>query len=74
MSQSRALSSVLVIALFAACAALAGERSAVRAGHLLDVAEQKVLHDVVLLVEDGRYRAIVNSVPDNTEVLDLTEY
>jgi imidazolonepropionase-like amidohydrolase len=53
---------------------LAGERTAVRAGHLLDVAQQKVLHDVVLLVEDGRFQAIVDLVPDDSEVVDLSEY
>ena len=73
MSQSRTLSAILVFVLSAANA-VAGERTAVRAGHLLDVAQQKVRHDVVLLVEDGRFREIVDSVPNDTAVLDLTEY
>ena len=73
MSQSRALSAILVFVLSAANA-IAGERTAVRVGHLLDVAQQKVRHDVVLLVEDGRFREIVDSVPNDTVVLDLTEY
>ena len=74
MSQSRALSAILVFVLFAANAAVAGERTAVRVGHLLDVAQQKVRHDVVLLVEDRRFQAIVDSVPDNSEVVDLSAY
>jgi imidazolonepropionase-like amidohydrolase len=71
--QSRTLSTILVFVLSAANA-VAGERTAVRAGHLLDVAQQKVHHDVVLLVEDGRFREIVDSVPNDTAVLDLKEY
>lgn len=71
---SRALAGILVFALFAANTALAGERTAVRVGHLLDVAQQKVRQDVVLLVEDGRFQAIVDSVPENTEVVDLSRY
>lgn len=73
LAYGRALAAILVFVLSAANA-LAGERTAVRAGHLLDVVQQKVLQDVVLLVEDGRFQAIVDSVPDNTEVVDLSKY
>ena len=46
--------------------------TAVRVGHLLDVEQQRVLDDVVLLVEDGRFRGVVESPPAGAETLDLS--
>jgi len=48
--------------------------TAVRVGRLLDVDAQKVREHVVLLIEEGRFRGIVEAAPAGAEVLDLSGY
>jgi imidazolonepropionase-like amidohydrolase len=45
---------------------------AVRAGHLLDPATEKVRDDAVLVIENGRVTAIGDQAPAGAEVLDLS--
>lgn len=74
MGLGRALSAIAGFALCTAGAAFAGERTAVRVGHLIDVAQQKILDDVVLVIEDGRFRGVAGAVPEAATVLDLSKY
>src|SRR5262245_46319888 len=46
--------------------------TAIRAGHLLDVAAEKVRENVVVVVENGRIREIGTSVPAGAQVVDLS--
>jgi hypothetical protein len=46
---------------------------AVKAGHLLDPATEKVRDNAVLVIENGRVTAIGDKVPDGAEVLDLSQ-
>jgi len=48
--------------------------TAVRVGRLLDVDAQKVRENVVLLIEEGRFRGIIEAAPAGAEVLDLSDY
>jgi imidazolonepropionase-like amidohydrolase len=46
---------------------------AIKAGHLLDPATEKVRDNAVLVIESGRVTAIGDRVPDGAEVLDLSK-
>ena len=46
---------------------------AVKAGHLLDPATEKVRDDVVLVIDNGRVASIGDKVPDGAEVIDLSK-
>jgi imidazolonepropionase-like amidohydrolase len=48
--------------------------TAVKAGHLLDVAHQKVLDNVVIVVENGRVKEIGATVPAGATVVDLSRH
>jgi imidazolonepropionase-like amidohydrolase len=47
---------------------------AIRAGHLLDVAHEKVIDGAVVVVEKGRVREIGSSVPAGATVIDLSRH
>jgi imidazolonepropionase-like amidohydrolase len=47
---------------------------AVRAGHLLDVAHEKVIDGAVVVVENGRVKEIGSSVPPGAAVVDLSRH
>lgn len=47
--------------------------TAIRAGHLLDVAAEQVLDDVVIVVVDGRVSSIGSEIPSGAEVIDLSD-
>jgi imidazolonepropionase-like amidohydrolase len=53
-----------------------GERTVVRAGHLLDVESGKVSNDQAVSIEDGRIVAIApwSAAPDGARVLDWSAY
>src|SRR5262245_52085464 len=59
-----------------ACATVAGAvpaaTLAIRAGHLVEPATQKVRDNAVIVVEDGRVKAIADAVPAGAEVVDLS--
>jgi imidazolonepropionase-like amidohydrolase len=61
----------LALALLAAPAPAAPAVVAIKAGHLLDVAHQKVQDDVVIVVENGRVREVGATVPAGATVIDL---
>jgi imidazolonepropionase-like amidohydrolase len=46
----------------------------VKVGRLLDVDAQRVRENVVLLIEEGRFRGLVAAAPAGAEVLDLSGY
>jgi hypothetical protein len=58
---------VLTLALALGSSAVSGAPAptvtAIKAGHLLDVAHQKVQDDVVIVVENGRYKEIGTTDP-----------
>src|SRR5204863_5934807 len=68
MSTMRIFAGALLACAFAANAA----PMAVKAGHLLDPATQKVRDNAVLVIDNGRVTAIGDKVPDGAEVLDLS--
>jgi imidazolonepropionase-like amidohydrolase len=47
--------------------------TAVRAGRVLDVAAERVLENVVVVVENGRIREVGPSVPDGATLVDLPD-
>lgn len=61
----------LAMALLPALSGAASPVTAIKAGRLLDVAQEKVLQDVVIVVENGRVREIAATVPAGAEVIDL---
>jgi imidazolonepropionase-like amidohydrolase len=71
--RSRALLSTCLLLLAGAPAAL-DAATAVRVGRLLDVDAQRVRENVVLLVEEGRFRGVVEAPPAGAEVIDLSAY
>lgn len=67
---------VLFALLLPAFTALAAEPpviTAIRAGHLLDVANERVLDDVVIVVMEGRVSSIGSDIPSGAEVIDLSD-
>ena len=65
----------MCLGLFAATAAAADEIVAIKAGRLIDVIEARVLRDQVILVEDGRIKAVGAKVaiPSRAAVIDLSD-
>jgi imidazolonepropionase-like amidohydrolase len=61
----------LAMALLPAVAGAASPVTAIKAGRLLDVANEKVLENVVIVVENGRVRQIATTVPAGATVIDL---
>ena len=61
----------LVLSLAPAAAWSASPVTAIKAGRLLDVAQQKVRENVVIVVEDGRVREVGSTVPAGATVIDL---
>ncbi len=61
----------LVLSLAPAAAWSAPPVTAIKAGRLLDVAQQKVRENVVIVVEDGRVREVGPTVPAGATVIDL---
>jgi imidazolonepropionase-like amidohydrolase len=59
------------LALLPVTAGSAPAVTAIKAGRLLDVAHQKVLENVVIVVENGRVREIGSTVPAGATVIDL---
>jgi imidazolonepropionase-like amidohydrolase len=70
----RGLTSVVVLFGFSALAAAPGPVVAVKAGRLLDPAQQKTLTGAVVLVKDGRIQSVGTSVPPGAQVIDLSAY
>lgn len=68
------LSAVPILFLAAVSAPAASPLVAVQVGRLLDVEQQEVLEDVVVVIEDGRFREVGGAVPAGAEVLDLSLY
>jgi imidazolonepropionase-like amidohydrolase len=54
---------------------LSAQSVVIRAGHLVDVAEGRVVEDQSILIEDGRITAVGDRVtaPEGTRVIDLTD-
>jgi imidazolonepropionase-like amidohydrolase len=48
--------------------------TAIRAGRMLDVANEKVLEDVVIVVEGGIIREIGSTAPESATVIDLSKH
>jgi len=64
---------LLSVALLAATSCVASAATvAIRTGHLLEPTTQKVRDGAVLIVENGRIKAIVDTVPEGAEVVDLS--
>ena len=61
----------LVMALLPALVGAASPVTAIKAGRLLDVANEKLLEDAVIVVENGRIREIAATVPAGANVIDL---
>ena len=61
----------LALVLLPVLAGAAPPVTAIKAGRLLDVANEKVLENVVIVVEDGRVREIGTTVPAGANVIDL---
>jgi imidazolonepropionase-like amidohydrolase len=61
----------LAMALFPALAGAAHPVTAIKAGRLLDVANEQVRENVVIVVENGRVREIAATVPEGATVIDL---
>jgi imidazolonepropionase-like amidohydrolase len=61
----------LALALLPAAAGSAPPVTAIKAGRLLDVAQQKVRENVVIVVENGRVREVGSTVPAGADVIDL---
>jgi imidazolonepropionase-like amidohydrolase len=64
----------LALALAPAAAGSAPPVTAIRAGHLLDVAHQKVTDGAVIVVEDGKVKSVGTTVPDGAAVIDLSRH
>jgi imidazolonepropionase-like amidohydrolase len=64
-------SPTLALALLPALAGAASPVTAIKAGRLLDVANEKVIENVVIVVENGRVREIATTVPEGATVIDL---
>jgi imidazolonepropionase-like amidohydrolase len=67
----RHLLPLALLALLPAAAGSAPPVTAIKAGRLLDVAHQKVLENVVIVVEDGRVKEVGSAVPPGVTVVDL---
>ena len=67
------VAAVCLSLLSAAPSALAAA-TAVKVGRLLDVDAQKVRENVVLVIEEGRFKALGATVPAGAEVIDLSGY
>jgi imidazolonepropionase-like amidohydrolase len=61
----------MAMALLPAMAGAASPVTAIKAGRLLDVANEKALENVVIVVENGRVREIGTTVPAGATVIDL---
>jgi imidazolonepropionase-like amidohydrolase len=61
----------LALALAPAAAWSAPPVTAIKAGRLLDVAQQRVRENVVIVVENGRVREVGSTVPAGAAVIDL---
>ena len=61
----------LALALLPAAAWSATPVTAIKAGRLLDVERQKVLENVVIVVENGRIKEVGSAVPAGATVIDL---
>jgi len=61
----------LVVVLLPALAGAASPVTAIKARRLLDVANEKVLENVVIVVENGRIREVAATVPAGANVIDL---
>lgn len=48
--------------------------TAIKAGRLLDVAHQKVLENVVIVIENGRVKEVGTTVPSGATVIDLGQH
>ncbi len=58
-------------ALVPLAASAASPPTAIKAGRVLDVARQRVLEDVVIVVEEGRIKELASAVPPGAAVIDL---
>jgi imidazolonepropionase-like amidohydrolase len=65
---------VLALALLPGVAGSAPTVTAIKAGRLLDVANEKVRENVVIVVENGRVREIGAAVPVGATVIDLSKH
>jgi imidazolonepropionase-like amidohydrolase len=70
----RALTSVVLLLTSSALAAGPGPVVAVKAGRLLDPAQQKTLTGAVVVIQDGRIQSVGTSVPPGAQVVDLSAY
>ncbi len=57
-----------------AAPAVFGATTAVKVGRLLDVDARQVRENVVVVIEEGRFRSIGSTVPAGAEVIDLSGY
>lgn len=64
---------MLILVAVAASAADPPNVTAIRAGRLLDVANEKVLENVVIVVEGDRIKEIGTTVPPGATVIDLSD-
>jgi len=65
----------LALALLPAAAGSAAPAvTAIKAGRLLDVAHEKVLENVVIVVENGRVKEVGTTVPAGASVIDLGKH
>ena len=65
---------LLLIGALARHLAAAPPLTAVKAGHLLDVAHQRVIEGAVVVVENGRVKEVGTTVPQGATVIDLGRY
>jgi imidazolonepropionase-like amidohydrolase len=65
---------MLILVAVAASAADPPNVTAIRAGRLLDVANEKVLENVVIVVEGDRIKEIGTTVPSGATVIDLSNH
>lgn len=72
MSRALAFRRLALVVALAASAGAPAATTAIRIGHLVEPATQKVSEGVVLVVEDGRVKAIGNDVPAGATVIDLS--
>ncbi len=66
---------LLLAVAFLAAAPLSAQTVVIRAGHLVDVENGRVVDDQSILIEDGRITAVGSRVvaPDGSEVIDLSD-
>jgi len=65
---------IVHLMLLVAAPAVFGATTAVKVGRLLDVDARQVRENVVVVIEEGRFRSIGSTVPAGAEVIDLSGY